>query len=99
MTELPEPDDEATAETEALEGADEPERGGRPKGARNQPDFQLSAVHALQRARKSTSGDAEVTPRATLLVGSAVAWALLDLAEAVRSHGEKDTSEGDVEEA
>jgi hypothetical protein len=77
--------EEATEEATAGEG--EPEGATRTKGERRRQNFQTNAVQSLQRARKSTSGDEEVTPRATLLVGSAVAWALLDLADAVRSHG------------
>jgi hypothetical protein len=74
---------------EAAEAAGESEEvEGQAKGARRQRDFQGSAVQNLQRARKSVnSPDAEVTPRATMLVQSAIAWALLDLAEAVRSYG------------
>jgi hypothetical protein len=71
----------------------EAEGGGRTKGERRRQNFQANAIQSLQRARKSTSGDDEVTPRATLFVGSAVAWALLDLAEAVRSHGAAETPE------
>jgi hypothetical protein len=78
---------------EATGGEDELEAGGRTKGERRRQNFQANAVQSLQRARKSTSGDDEVTPRATLLVGSAVAWALLDLADAVRSHGGAETLE------
>jgi hypothetical protein len=36
-----------------------------------------------------------VSPRANMLVQSAVAWALLDLADAVRSHGQ---AEGEPDE-
>jgi len=89
--------EEATEESEELaieEGTeDEPEGGERTKGGRRRQNFQANAIQSLQRARKSASGDDEVTPRATLLVTSAVAWALLDLAEAVRSHGATDSPE------
>jgi len=76
---------------ETIEDEDEAEAGGKTKGERRRQNFQANAVQSLQRARKSTSNDEEVTPRATLLVGSAVAWALLDLAEAVRTHGAAET--------
>ncbi len=85
--------EEATEESEDLaieEGAEEEERT---KGGRRRQNFQANAIQSLQRARKSASGDDEVTPRATLLVTSAVGWALLDLAEAVRSHGATDSPE------
>ena len=90
--------EEATEESEDLaeeasDGEDEAEGGERPKGGRRRQNFQANAIQSLQRARKSASGDDEVTPRATLLVTSAVAWALLDLAEAVRSHGATDSPE------
>lgn len=83
----PEPEDQEVDEAADAAGeSEEPE--GKDKGERRR-DFQGSAVQNLQRARKSiTAPDAEVTPRANLLVQSAVAWALLDLAEAVRSHGQ-----------
>ena len=84
---------EELAIEEGTEGEDEPDGGERTKGGRRRQDFQANAIQGLQRARKSTSGDDEVTPRATLLVTSAVAWALLDLAEAVRSHGATDSPE------
>jgi hypothetical protein len=83
-----------------LEGQDLDETGGESleeegkKGERRRPNFQDNAVHNLQRARKSISGpDAEMTPRAQVLVQSAVAWALLDLAEAVRSHDQSPEDE------
>ena len=81
---------------EAAEAADEAEEHeGEAKG-RRQRNFQASAVQNLQRARKSvTSPDAEVSPRATLLVQSAIGWALLDLADAVRSHGRDAEDEPD----
>jgi hypothetical protein len=89
MTEQP----EDLAIDEMTEDGDEPEQEGRTKGERRPQDFQANAIQSLQRARKSASGDDEVTPRATLRVGSAVAWALLDLADAVRSHGKTETPE------
>jgi hypothetical protein len=90
-----EPEDQEVEET--AEAADEPEEvEGQAKSGRRQRDFQGSAVQSLQRARKSVSSpDAEVTPRATMLVQSAVAWALLDLADAVRSHGQPAEGEPD----
>jgi hypothetical protein len=92
MTEQPE--DLAIEEaTEGDDGDDAPERGGRTKAGRRRQNFQGNAVQSLQRARKSTSGDDELTPRTTLLIGSAIAWALLDLADAVRSHGKTEASE------
>jgi hypothetical protein len=78
--------EEATEENES-------EEGERTKGGRRTQNFQANAIQSLHRARKSTAGDDEVTPRATLLVTSAVAWALLDLAEAVRLHGATDPPE------
>jgi hypothetical protein len=89
-----EPEDQELEETE--EAADESEDGEeRSKGERKR-NFQSIAVQNLQRARKSVnSPDADVTPRATLLVQSANAWALLDLAEAIRSHGQSDGDEPD----
>ena len=77
---------------EAME-ENESEEGERTKGGRRRQNFQANAIQSLQRARKSGSGEEEVTPRATLLVTSAVGWALLDLAEAVRSHGATDSPE------
>jgi hypothetical protein len=90
----PEPEDQEVEE--AAETADESEQlEGQEKEPR-QRDFQGSAVQNLQRARKSvTSPDAEVSPRANMLVQSAVAWALLDLADAVRSHGQPAEAEPD----
>jgi hypothetical protein len=85
--------EDATEESEDLAIEDGAEEGERTKGGRRRQDFQANAIQGLQRARKSASGDDEVTPRATLLVTSAVAWALLDLAEAVRSHGATDSPE------
>ena len=94
MTEQLETEDHVIEEVEATEGAEGADDGGRTKGERRKANFQGSAMQAIQRARKSTSGDSdEVTPRATLLVGSAIAFALLDLADAVRSHGQADTPE------
>ena len=85
--------EEATEESEDLAIEEGAEDGERTKGGRRRQNFQATAIQSLQRARKSASGDDEVTPRATLLVTSAVAWALLDLAEAVRSHGATDSPE------
>lgn len=90
MTE--EPDLEGQEDENELEAADddapEDEEGSK-KAGRRRPNFQDNAVHNLQRARKSITGpDAEMTPRTQVLVQSAIAWALLDLAEAVRSHGQ-----------
>lgn len=74
-------------------GDDLDEADGQPE-ERRRKDFQAIAVQNLQRARKSLSGpDADVSPRATMLVQSAVGWALLDLAEAIRSHGRTDPGE------
>jgi hypothetical protein len=85
--------EDATEESEDLAIEDGAEEGERTKGGRRRQNFQANAIQSLQRARKSASGDDEVTPRATLLVTSAVGWALLDLAEAVRSHGATDSPE------
>jgi len=85
--------EDATEESEDLAIEDDAEDGERTKGGRRRQNFQANAIQSLQRARKSASGDDEVTPRATLLVTSAVGWALLDLAEAVRSHGATDSPE------
>jgi hypothetical protein len=85
--------EEATEESEDLALEEGAEEGERTKGGRRRQNFQANAIQSLQRARKSASGDDEVTPRATLLVTSAVGWALLDLAEAVRSHGATDSPE------
>ena len=85
--------EEATEESDDLSIEEEAEDGERTKGGRRRQNFQANAIQSLQRARKSASGDDEVTPRATLLVTSAVGWALLDLAEAVRSHGATDSPE------
>jgi hypothetical protein len=85
--------EDATEESEDLAIEDGAEDGERTKGGRRRQNFQANAIQSLQRARKSASGDDEVTPRATLLVTSAVGWALLDLAEAVRSHGATDSPE------
>ena len=81
---------------ETADAADESEETeGQAKGRRER-DFQATAVQNLQRARKSVnSPDDEVSPRATMLVQSAVAWALLDLAEAIRSHGQPAEGEPD----
>jgi hypothetical protein len=89
-----EPDiQEVDATADSDDGSEDAE--GQTKG-RRQRDFQASAVQNLTRARKSLSSpDAEVSPRATMLVHSAVAWALLDLAEAVRGHGRGDEDEPD----
>jgi hypothetical protein len=90
-----EPEDQEVAE--AAEAADESEDlEEQAKGGRRQRDFQASAVQNLQRARKSVSSpDDDVSPRAMMLVQSAVAWALLDLADAVRSHGQPGEDEPD----
>jgi hypothetical protein len=80
---------------EAADAADEAEEPEGEKG-RRQRNFQASAVQNLQRARKSVSSpDADVSPRAMMLVQSAIGWALLDLADAVRSHGRNDEGEPD----
>ena len=89
----------AESEDQQVEGAAEAvdeseELEGQARGERRQRDFQASAVQNLQRARKSVSStDAEVSQTATILFQSAVAWALLDLAEAVRSYGRADEDE------
>jgi hypothetical protein len=85
-----EPEGQEQESEEAAEAADESEElDEQGKGGRRHRDFQANAVQNLQRARKSvTSPDADVSPRANMLVQSAIAWALLDLADAVRSHGQ-----------
>ena len=92
----PGPEEQEDEEVDATDGAGDSEPEEQAKGPR-QRDFQASAVQNLQRARKSVSSpDAEVSPRANMLVQSAVAWALLDLADAVRSHAP--AAEGEPDE-
>jgi hypothetical protein len=55
---------------------------------RREVDFRASAVHNLQRARKAVTPEGEVPARAQMLIQSAIAYGLLDLADAVRSHGQ-----------
>lgn len=74
----PEPEDESEPQSAG-------ERQGRRKGTR---DYQSQAVLNLHRARKSlNASDGEVGARSQLFVQSAIALALLDLAEAIRSTG------------
>ena len=91
-----EPESEGQEIAEAGETAEGTEGEEEPRGGRRTRDFQANAVQNLQRARKSvTSPDADVSPRATMLVQSAIGWALLDLADAVRSHGRPEDDEPD----
>lgn len=69
---------------EAMESDEGELAAGRP-GLRKK-DFQESAVHNLQRARKAAGTiEGELPGRVQMHLQSAIAFALLDLAEALRA--------------
>lgn len=82
--------DEPELEGAGLDGDEEAEGEGKRKrrGGLGGQDARGHAIHSLTRARKTLSGaDADSGAKTEALVQSAIAWALLDLADAVRGQG------------
>jgi hypothetical protein len=84
----------ATVDETTDEGAGE--KPPREKGSPKTRDLKTVALQSLQRARRTlTSPEGEADPRSGLLIQASIAYALLDVADAIRSHG----SDGGDEES